>query len=199
MKLRFLLILIMLTLFFGCAPSYAPQYWLPEKNELNKDVYGAYIYVVYYEEQSYDDRDKKNIFYSEIGDSDCRGEFIAVGNDSIVILQHNDSLMYIAKNTISYALIERVNNPTGSYSLWTVLGLISTVSHGFALSATAPVWTIVGIGTISGVSWKDIDSENYPQEFWWKEKSKYARFPKGLPINLSNVKTMKSKEYEKFR
>ena len=70
-----------------------------------------------------------------------------------------------------------------------VLGTLSTVSHGFFLVFSAPVWIIT-----STVIWNNQTKtavERYPDDFEWitlDAMRVYARFPQGLPENLDRTK-----------
>jgi hypothetical protein len=74
--------------------------------------------------------------------------------------------------------------------LWAALGTLFTLSHGFYLVLSAPIWVISGISGAVGESRSGIVEieGSSPEEF-----RKYARFPQGLPagidLRLLKVKT----------
>ena len=68
--------------------------------------------------------------------------------------------------------------------LWTLLGTLSTGSHGFFLILSAPVWILTG--TVAAVNQSRQPVLTYPRQGWagWRA---YARFPQGLPPGLARA------------
>ena len=83
---------------------------------------------------------------------------------------------------------------TSEYDGWTILGTVSTLSHGWFLGFTFPMWLATGISASSGESFRDRYSEDHPDESYWIQIIKYSRFPQGLPDNI-NLKNLKRKEF----
>ena len=168
----FLGILICL-LFWGCATTNSPKGYLPTVSKLPTEVYGGWIQV-----------DLKN--NSEL--QAISGELVAVETDSLFIL--NEKQLYsVSWDQVSKAKLTIFDSKYYNLVPWTVFGTISTISHGFYLVLSAPVWILTG--TIATVYQSKVPQIEYPK----KPKTlfnKYARFPQGIPHNFDR-KTLKPK------
>ena len=71
----------------------------------------------------------------------------------------------------------------------TVLGTLSTFSHGFIAVISAPIWIVSGSAAAAIQSRKPI--LDYPKTTI-DQFTIYARFPQGLPTNLNRA-SLKSK------
>lgn len=154
--------LIVFCLLVGCASSRAPEGWLPSAEEAQRDVYGSWIEITY-----------------NIGDDLYRdgGEFLAV--DSQFLYYVNESgLQSVQLSAISKARIVVYRSESGALAGWTVAGSISTVSHGYYLVLSLPLWIIAGSALTATCSFEPvIDIE--PGD--WDRVRKYTRYPTGLP------------------
>jgi hypothetical protein len=160
----------------GCATTYAPDDWLPDTDDVPQNAHGGWITVVTQEVKS--QSDEVWMEYS--------GEFIALDKDNVYVLY--DSLYVIAKNKIVNSVVDLDQKNTGIYALWVILGSLSTISNGYYLAITFPLWLIAGIPTAAGESYRDMYAEEYPDEIYWNDVNKFSRFPQGVEsINLSDL------------
>ena len=109
-----------------------------------------------------------------------RGELIAVEEDSVYVLTPA-RLVGVSKADIASARLYTFAPNTASLALWTVLGSLSTASHGFLLPLSLPVWIIAG--TAMTVSESHAPEVKVPGESWGNVRV-FARFPQGLPPGL---------------
>jgi hypothetical protein len=85
--------------------------------------------------------------------------------------------------------VEKVSveaHPSGAAAagVWTGIGTASTLSHGFLLILTAPLWLAAGLtSTITMATGNDRESRD-PAQF--KRLAQYARFPQGMVKRLAN-------------
>ena len=99
------------------------------------------------------------------------------------------TLYQIPKNKIKSSILELDSKNATGYGLWTAGGIVSTISHGFFLIISAPVWLVTGIPTTILESSRDRYEAEYPDEIYWNEVKKFARFPQGVDgIDLSQLK-----------
>ena len=68
---------------------------------------------------------------------------------------------------------------SGGHGAWTGLGALSTLTHGFFLIVTLPLWLMAGIPASLDASTADVVA--HPDSF--DELYRFARFPQGLPPN----------------
>jgi hypothetical protein len=151
----------------GCAGIGEPSGWLPTALEAQTEAYGAWIEVRYGSESGKRER--------------VRGEFIAVGEDTVFVLVGDDEshqLVTIPRDVIERARLSTFDPGHGGIAGWTVAGTLSTISHGFGLILTAPLWMITG--SISSGAQARTRTERFPNAPWEYLK-RFARFPQGLP------------------
>lgn len=173
-KIKFEVLCATLILFYGCATSYAPDNWLPNTDQIQREAYGGWL-TLYVTDYSTTQND---------GDpAEISGEFISSDSNNVYLLTV-DNLLTINKSEIKEAILELDDKNTGEYAVWTTLGALSTVSHGMLAGISFPLWLIVGISASSGESLRDRYVEELPADIYWEEVQKFARFPQGLPTNL---------------
>ncbi len=175
-SIKIFLIAFMILIMGGCAHSYAPQKWLPDTDQIQTEAYGGWLTIDY-----------------EPGNDETiviRGEYITSDTLNVYILY--DSLYIIPKGKITDAILEIDDKNTSEYSGWTVLGTVSTLSHGWFLGFTFPIWLATGISASSGESFRDRYSEGDPDEAYWNQILKYSRFPQGKPENV-NLRELRRK------
>jgi hypothetical protein len=149
---------LMLLLFCGCAITNVPHGLRPGAEEAGSWPFGGWI-------------------SAETDSGYVNGEFLAV--DSLAIRVLRDSTFWIVSRTrISHATIVFYDANEGDAALWTLGGIIGSISHGYYLVFTAPMWLLGGTITTSELSYEPIFV--YPDETW-EELAKYSRFPQGLP------------------
>ncbi|MBM3328223.1 MAG: hypothetical protein FJY67_01960 [Calditrichaeota bacterium] len=116
-------------------------------------------------------------YHGYYGRTSRKGELLAVTSDSLYFLL-NRYVTALPQTSITKIEMQ-VHNITGSkIMLWTLGGMLSTVSHGFVLGLTAPLWLIVGsFSAVSAAhgSWKAYKLAD------WDNLRAFARYPQGLP------------------
>ncbi len=153
----------MLALFaMGCASTTAPPKWLSLPQETQRLAYGGWISINY----------QNNRLPSEV-----HGELIAVHPDSVFVLVPNN-LLGIPTAQIAKAKLTAFAANTAPLALWSILGTLSTLSHGVGLIISAPVWIISGTAATSAQSYTP--QLSFPKKSW-NEFRPFARFPNGLP------------------
>ncbi len=127
------------------------------------------------------------------------GELIAVEKDSIFWLEDNN-LRSLAREDVSRIRVFTYRSQHAALTAWTVLGTLSTVSHGMLLVMSAPAWILFGSLTTGAVSREPIvgyvsrGRQPSPSSDWLK-LAHYSRFPQGIPPGLdrSLIKSKPSK------
>ena len=166
-------------IFVGCATSYAPTGYLPPTDEIPEEVHGGWITIITSPDSS--KSDEKWMIYG--------GEFIAVQDSVIYILY--DTLYIIPKWEITNSTLELDEKNTGAYGAWVAGGSLLTISNGYYSVITLPLWLVGGIPAASGESIRDRYEMEYPDELYWGEVNKFARFPQGVnDIDLSEIKPL---------
>jgi len=172
-KIKFEVLCASIVFIYGCATSYAPDNWLPNTDQIEREAYGGWL-TLYCNEDSVATSEKEQIMM---------GEFIACDSTMVFLLSGED-LIIIYKENIVESILELDDKNTGEYAAWTALGTLSTISHGYYAGISFPLWLIVGISASSGESLRDRYVEELPADTYWEEVQKFARFPQGIPPNL---------------
>jgi len=110
------------------------------------------------------------------------GEFLAVDEDSIFVLQMDGAVRGIRIANIRKATIAFYDAQWGVMLVWTALGSMSTISHGFGLIFTFPVWVIGG--SLATASEHQAPLIRVKQKEQLNAVRMYARFPGGVPADL---------------
>lgn len=147
----------------GCAVSNAPRGSLPEPADRISMTRGGWISV---------ESASANIPVT------IEGELLAVGEENLFILTEFGKLQKIPLNDIISARMTAYDIKSGELTAWTVLGVISTASHGLFLILTAPAWILIGGIPTAVQSYKPVIK--YPPRSW-DEFRVFARFPQGMP------------------
>ena len=159
----------------GCFHTSAPKGWLPTAEEAQRDAYGGWI---------------KLDFSMGAEKNTVHGELIAAAPDSLHVLTA-DSLVVVPTSSVTAGTLTAFDSQYGALRLWTILGAVSTVSHGFVLVLTAPIWAIAG-STATASSSKAPRVESTDPALL----RMYARFPQGLPPGL-DVRSLRQKDIRK--
>jgi hypothetical protein len=176
---------IFLFLFFcaltGCVSTRAPSGWLAPAESLPTDVYGGWIKL----------HTKDLIGY----ENTHRGEFIGIRDSSVFLLTEKGELKMISMKNVRNANLYIHQNYGSEAALTTLAGTASTISGGFALIITAPIWIITGTILTINASFKGNYSQHEPDSAWWNSVKQFARFPQGPPENItySPLKTKQRK------
>lgn len=158
-------LLTALTLASGCVKSNpAPSGFVRTADETLKSPNGAWISV-------------------EITgiEQPVQGELLAVGGTSLYILELGE-VAEVNLKTIKSASLSAYEAAAGGVVTLTLLGGASTISHGFFLIFSFPIWLAVGIATSrhqSGMGYAAYDSDNSLKKL--QGFGKWARFPQGMP------------------
>ena len=159
----------------GCFRTTAPKGWLPTAEKAQQDAYGGWI---------------KLDFTTGVTPNTVHGELIAATSDSVHVLS-SDSLVVVPTASVIAGTLTAYDAQHGALRWWTVLGGLSTLSHGFGLVLSAPVWAVAGsMATASGSKAPRVESTD-PTLL-----RMYARFPQGLPPGL-DVRSLRQKDVRK--
>lgn len=161
--------------------SRPPRKWAPPAKESQREAFGGWIRV-----ETEESDDKVSRF----------GELIAVHPDSLYILGV-DGVEAVATGDVQRAEVYVYNTGYGTAGAWTFVGALSTVSHGFILIVSLPLWILVGSVTTTILAQKGKAKYRAPSprdEYRRRRHpskssdlldfAKYARFPQGLPPDL---------------
>jgi hypothetical protein len=165
---------VLAPLFFAvaCAGNPAPAGFLPSPAEAVRDVYGGWIEVT---------------VTAGRHDSTIAGELIAARADTVWILPDSGPVVVVPTSTVKRGRVARYSPQTGAIAGYTALGVVSTISNGYLLGITAPLWIITGI--VSSSSESRAPLLGVPP-LPWTDLAAYARFPQGLPpgIDLGEIR-----------
>jgi hypothetical protein len=149
---------------FGSCATVVPNRLRPEGEAAVRSGLGAQMYVRLHN-----------------GDV-IQGELIAISPQTVWVL--GDGLVTIPTSSIQAATAGVFKTDQDAYVAWTVLGALSTLSHGVFLVFSLPVWLLAGFpmasyelrrGEVDGWA-TGVDSFR-----------PYARFPQGMPAGLEAV------------
>ena len=156
----------------ACAGNPAPEGFLPSPAGAAHDVYGAWIEVT---------------VSAGRRDSAIAGELIAARADTVWILRDSGPVVAVPTSTVKKGRVARYRSDAGAVAGFTALGVVSTISNGFLLGITAPLWIITGIVASSNESYAPL--RGVPP-LAWADLAAYARFPQGLPpgIDLGEIR-----------
>ncbi len=170
---RFLIVLAVVAT-IGCTSTGAPRKWLPDAGEAQQQAYGGWITV--------------RMFANPNG-SHVQGELIAIQEDSVFVLA-GDTLVIVPKSGVHSARVAAYDSYAGRLMTWTLLGALSTASHGVAAIVSFPVW--IAVGSLSAASQSSRPIHNLPANAFdeirpaetWDALKPFARFPAGLPAGV---------------
>jgi hypothetical protein len=104
-------------------------------------------------------------------------EVLAVDEESLW-LQHEGKEIQVPRALIQRVEIELYPSKAAETGIWTGFGTASTLSHGFFLLISAPVWLITGItASVSAARANTVVFEPHQLDLL----QQYARFPQGMP------------------
>lgn len=145
----------------NCATTSAPAKWLPDKAASEKDAFGGWATV---ETKS---------------DKIIRGELLAV-SDSGIFLMPDNNVLFVGIDSVQKIKIGKYEdeNPIAG---WGTVGTLSTVSHGFVLILSAPVWIFTS--SLLSADYASQKVMSFPDSSLQSLKL-YARFPQGFPESV---------------
>lgn len=156
--------LVMLAALLGaCVENPDPRH--PSLERMERQGYGAFITI------------------TTLAGQEVSGELISVERSVVRVLRFGagtGALTWVASTDVKSADVYPYETE-GGFAAWTLLGVLSTVSHGFILVLSAPIWIISG--SIAGGVESRHNILSYP-EHSWGEIVIWARFPQGLPPGL---------------
>lgn len=152
----------------SCARSHAPGQWLPDPGDVAGAVNGAWIEVSFV--QTGAETQGPEIRTSE-------GEFLAAGAESVYVLTER-GVDAVARAAVKSARVDFYQSQADKGVAITVLGFLSTLSHGVGMVFTGPLWIITGSVATASISREHL--RDVPRQSW-EEAAIYARFPQGLP------------------
>jgi hypothetical protein len=116
-----------------------------------------------------------------------QGELISVTREYVHILrvgQPGAALVYLRTADVARAQVYTYESE-GGLGAFGLLGTLSTISHGFILILTAPVWIIAtGIAIAAESAHVELD---YPEDDSLETLSHWARFPQGIPAAVDEA------------
>lgn len=117
-----------------------------------------------------------------------QGELLAVSSDTLYVWS-NDWLFAIEKTSVRRVEVEFVPSISVGLWAWTLVGTVSTLSHGYFLIASAPLWLLAGAVTASTASKSGkLKLREAELQFQWEDLRRFARYPQGLPANFQPQK-----------
>ena len=165
MSVRNAVLLLSLVSLAACGTTRAPRGWLPRAADAGRDTYGGWVIVE-----------------ADTGEArwETEGELIAVSADSLWVL--GDSLAV----AVPAALVSRVR-VTGydaqprAVTAATAGGVVLTVTNGWFLVFTAPMWLITGTVASHAQARHPVRTATGAD---LAALAEFARFPQGLPPGL---------------
>lgn len=159
-------ILLCLAILAGsCTGVRAPRESVPKRKAIATDAFGGWIII-------------------NPGNPEPRmGELISHTDESVFIMTYS-GLEEIEKSQIDSARLIMYNTQSLEYSVWTTLGSLSTLSNGFYLGLTLPLWLLTGIPVSTGEARRQ-NYIDFPAS-GWAEIGKFARFPQGMPAGINH-------------
>jgi hypothetical protein len=109
--------------------------------------------------------------------AEASGELIAADGDSIRVLTSVGLLVVPPREVVSARLWAWETELSGVIA-WGTIGTVSTISHGFFLIFTAPIW--VGATSLITALESRKPIVDYPEQ-GLSELARWARFPQGMP------------------
>jgi hypothetical protein len=106
------------------------------------------------------------------------GELIAATPDSVHVLTA-DSMVAVVTSSMIAGTLTTYDAQLGTLRLWTALGAVSSLSHGFGFVLTMPIWVIAGTSATASASRAPRVQSTNPTLL-----HAYARFPQGIPPGL---------------
>jgi hypothetical protein len=152
----------------GCARNPAPAGWLPTADGAQYTPFGSWIALE----------------YKAAGDASlpAGGELIAVGRDSVFVVAPAGTVTAIPKAAVQRATVAAFDAQWGRLAVWTLVGSLSTLSHGVGLLISLPVWVIGGSLATASASRAPLHDDEP-----WQDVQKFARFSQGLPPGLDRA------------
>jgi hypothetical protein len=117
------------------------------------------------------------------------GEFIGLSEENVYVevIKFGKKLYAVPRDEVKTArIVVFYPNGIGYLGLWTLLGVLSTLSHGWGLILSAPIWLLFGIPSMIGRSYEPVFSYSKKE---LDKMSIYARYPQGVPMEIRQKAT----------
>jgi hypothetical protein len=189
-KNKIFIVVLSIIFLCGCASTKAPSGWLESASDVDYHAWGGWLYLEVIPDKAKSVQDYK-VNYKESDLKIGGGEFITF-QDSLVYVINNNKVVNVPFNRIYRAELEIASNKKMGLAIWSSLGFLSTISHGFLLMFSGPAWMIFGTASTVSESNRNRFVSNTPDYSWWINANKFSRFPQGLPKNY-DLSTLKSK------
>ncbi len=180
-------LLASLMLAAGCKTTQAPTGYLPDPREMKTHPYGGWadVYLKPMSEvkvpaDSLPPPMQTDMFNPDIPYS---GELLAVDRDTLYI-KTSQGLAKLPRQYIHNVDLQGYDSGFSFYVGTTIIGVLTTVSHGWFLALSAPLWIL--FGTIAGSAQSNIPVYEYPDKNSWGELRLFARFPQGIPGEMTH-------------
>lgn len=151
----------------GCRSSNAPRAYRQPAAISAKRVSGSWVQV------------------RSTGGTVTSGELLAAGDTVWVIA--DSTLTPVPRDSVRDVTLTRYDPRGRDLGVLTVLGIASTISHGWWLILTAPTWAIGGASAVAAEShraiWKTSDVSKL---------TLWSRFPAGIPANVERSRLRES-------
>ncbi|MEO8294184.1 MAG: hypothetical protein ABI613_01635 [Gemmatimonadota bacterium] len=153
----------------GCAGINAPRGSVPMAQVAAQDPFGGWAAV-------WTDKSYRPTF---------EGELIAVGPDSVFVLS-GDTLVARPMSGVRRVRVVGYNPKAADLMNWTLVGTLSTASHGLIAFLSAPVWLLVGSITTSSAAYaSELNAPGHNHS--WDDLRAYSRFPQGIPVGIDRA------------
>jgi hypothetical protein len=106
------------------------------------------------------------------------GELIAAGEDSLHVLTARGLLSRGMHDVVVVHVLTHENHP-GEISTFALFGALSTISHGFGVVLTGPLWVLFG-----SIIARDASRAGVVITRDWTQLQMWSRFPPGLPSGV---------------
>jgi hypothetical protein len=160
--------LVLMLLAVACAGTPGPEGYLEPAAVVQREAFGGWIAV-------------------HADSSLIEGELIAVRADSVFVLNDSLGLVALPLTQHTYGRLGWYNAQWGGVAGWAVAGASSTISHGYLLLVSFPVWVLGGSLAASSASRAPIVVIRPHDPEGWTHVARYARFPQGMPAALDRT------------
>jgi len=156
-------VVCLLLLTSACFRTTAPRGWLPTAAQAQREAFGGWIKVDY---------------TTGVAKRTVEGELIAATPDSMHVLT-SDSIVALPTGALISGTLTAFDVQLRTLKVWTLVGAVAAVSHGFVLILSAPAWVIAGTTATAAASRAPRVESTNPALL-----RAYARFPQGIPSSV---------------
>ena len=152
-------------LVFGaaCTGNPAPSGWLAKPLAAANDAYGAWIALRFADTTR------------------LSGEFLGVDRDTVFVLALDSAVYRVPAESVRTATVAWYDSNYETLAWWGALGTLSTLSHGFVLIFSMPIWSLASLSSAGSESRAPLARV---EKVGWAGVRQYARFPAGVPADL---------------